>query len=625
MIKLIDLDFLSATPSSMADWSAPRGGAGGTGEATYFDAAGNLQVAAAGQWRDTHDPVTLARLGRLLEPGRVNGIRNPRFQGAAAGTPGTDPTFMTFGVDVIGLSKQIVATGTDSGLPYIDVRWFGTTTAAGRLQWFMEGGNAIAALVGQSFTISHFYKVVSGTYPVSDGVYAFAELNSVGTVLAQTLVASGAPFSSGTRISAARRFAVRALTNASVEFLRPVWFSDVIGSAVAVDVTIRFAAPQTELGAFPTMPMLPPAGTTVATTRPADDSAITISALSAASLYVEERTVAKAASGALGGVQADDGTANNRLAITAIGGTGYAPAITGGGVSIASFSTTAITDGAVDRAAISYAPNAMAAALDGASLGTDTSGALAANISRVALTAGERVVHLRALRLYTTALTLAQVQALTLDGAEPIAVGIGLPAIRRPAEAAERLIGLTQTHESPFDGTQQTLEMPGARWELTATWPILGTDDRRLMAAFLASLRGRAGRFAFSPAQWSPRRATGGGAPVINGDFQVGNALSTRGWTALAQVMRAGDWLSYVDTRGRRRLHLVVADASADAAGVAALSISPPIRRAGADGAVVDVVAPAGVFMLPQDEAPQLNIRAPSFGQVTITMREALA
>jgi hypothetical protein len=40
---------------------------------------------------------------------------------------------------------------------------------------------------------------------------------------------------------------------------------------------------------------------------------------------------------------------------------------------------------------------------------------------------------------------------------------------------------------------------------------------------------------------------------------------------------------------------------------------------------VVDVVAPAGVFMLPQDEAPQLNIRAPSFGQVTITMREALA
>jgi hypothetical protein len=145
------------------------------------------------------------------------------------------------------------------------------------------------------------------------------------------------------------------------------------------------------------------------------------------------------------------------------------------------------------------------------------------------------------------------------------------------------------------------------------------------MAAFLSSLRGMAGRFFFSPAQWSPRRATGGGAPVIDGDFQAGTTLATRGWTALGQAMLAGDWLSYVDTRGRRRLHMVVADASADAAGLAALLVTPPIRRAGADGVAVDVVAPAGVFMLPQDEAPQMNIRAPSLGQVTITMQEALA
>jgi hypothetical protein len=111
---------------------------------------------------------------------------------------------------------------------------------------------------------------------------------------------------------------------------------------------------------------------------------------------------------------------------------------------------------------------------------------------------------------------------------------------------------------------------------------------------------------------------------VINGDFQTGTTLSTRGWTALGQAMRAGDWLSFVDTRGRRRLHLVLADVNADASGIAALQISPPIRRAGADGAVVEIAAPSGIFMLPQDEAPQLNIRAPSLGQVTITMQEAL-
>jgi len=396
-------------------------------------------------------------------------------------------------------------------------------------------------------------------------------------------------------------------------------------AGATVDVTFRLAAPQLELGSFATSPILNPVGSPAVTTRNADESSVAITALSAATLYIEERTAEKAASGDLGGVLADDTTANNRLSITADGATGYAPSVTGTNINIATFSTAAITNGQVDRLDLSYAPNTMAAALDGASLGSDASGTLANPISRVLISAGDRAVHLRALRLYASGLALPLLQALTLDGGEPAAVGINMPTIRRPAEAAERLIGRTQTHESPFDGTLQTLEMPGARWELTATWPTLGPDDRRLMAAFLASLRGQAGRFLFSPAQWSPRRAAGGGTPVINGDFQAGATLSTRGWTALAQVMRPGDWLSYVDTRGRRRLHLVLADASADASGIASLSVSPPIRRAGADGAAVDVTTPSGVFMLPNDEAPLLSIRAPSFGQVTITMQEALA
>ena len=197
------------------------------------------------------------------------------------------------------------------------------------------------------------------------------------------------------------------------------------------------------------------------------------------------------------------------------------------------------------------------------------------------------------------------------------------PTIRRPAEAAERLIGLTQVHESPFDGTMQTLELPGARWEFTVTWPTLSPDDRRELAAFLARLRGRAGRFTYSPF-WSPRRATGGGTPVINGAGQTGATLSTRGWTANAQAMRAGDWLSYLDTAGRRRLHQVAADATADASGIAALIITPPIRRAGADGVAIEITAPIGVFMLVDDNTPAMNIRAPSLGQITITMREAL-
>lgn len=198
------------------------------------------------------------------------------------------------------------------------------------------------------------------------------------------------------------------------------------------------------------------------------------------------------------------------------------------------------------------------------------------------------------------------------------------PTIRRPSGASYRLRGNTQTHRSPLDGTTQTLEMPGAVWELTVSWENLSGDDQRVLAAFLAQLRGAAGRFYYSPAAWQPRRATGGGTPLINGASQSGASLVTDGWSASVQVMRAGDWLSYDDTSGRRRLHMVTADVSSNGSGQTTLAITPPIRRAAADNAAVEVAAPSGVFRLPDDAAPEMSIRPPMLGSVTMTMVEAL-
>lgn len=198
------------------------------------------------------------------------------------------------------------------------------------------------------------------------------------------------------------------------------------------------------------------------------------------------------------------------------------------------------------------------------------------------------------------------------------------PTIRQPSRASYRLRGNTQSHRSPLDGTVQTLEMPGAVWELTVSWESLDVADTRILAAFLADLRGGAGRFYYSPATWSPRRATGGGSPLINGAGQSGAALATDGWSASAQAMLAGDWLSYTDTLGRRRLHMVTADATANGSGQATLAITPAIRRAGADNAAIDVAAPSGVFRLPNDDTPEVNLRPPSLGSVNLTMVEAL-
>ena len=198
------------------------------------------------------------------------------------------------------------------------------------------------------------------------------------------------------------------------------------------------------------------------------------------------------------------------------------------------------------------------------------------------------------------------------------------PGIRRPSGASYRLRGNTQTHRSPLDGTVQTLEMPGAVWELTVSWESLNSDDIRVLAAFLANLRGSAGRFYYSPASWSPRRATGGGSPLINGASQSGSTLATDGWTASGQAMRTGDWLSYEDTLFRRRLHMVTADTNANGAGQASLPITPPIRRAGADNGAVEIVEPSGVFRLPDDAAPEMQIKPPMIGTVTLTMIESL-
>lgn len=197
---------------------------------------------------------------------------------------------------------------------------------------------------------------------------------------------------------------------------------------------------------------------------------------------------------------------------------------------------------------------------------------------------------------------------------------------RTPSNASFRLRGNTQTQRSPLDGTSQTLEIPGSRWEITVSWESLKEADWRILAAFLAKLRGRAGRFTFSPAIFAPRRGTGTGTPVFNGAGDIGDSVYITGWTPSAPaVFLTGDWFSYVDTGGRQRLHMVTADVGAAGGGGANVEITPPIRVAAAASAPLEIVAPVGVFMLTADDGPQAEVRPPRLGAVSITMEEALA
>ncbi len=196
---------------------------------------------------------------------------------------------------------------------------------------------------------------------------------------------------------------------------------------------------------------------------------------------------------------------------------------------------------------------------------------------------------------------------------------------RRPSEVTWKLKARTQTHESPLDGSTQTLALPGARWEAAITWNTLESSDRRILEAFLAQLGGQAGRFYLGPGWHAPRRATGTGTPLINGAQSV-STINMDGWAAGAEAFKTGDYFC-VFTGGspsRALLYIVTADATADGGGAVAVSVAPPVRTSVADNSPVYLDWPVATMRLADDDQGSVTVRPPMRGSFTISIVEAL-
>lgn len=200
------------------------------------------------------------------------------------------------------------------------------------------------------------------------------------------------------------------------------------------------------------------------------------------------------------------------------------------------------------------------------------------------------------------------------------------PNVRAAREAEWYLMANTQTQTSPFDGTTQTVIMPGARWRGTATY-LLQMADFRTLQAFMASLGGRGGRFLYGPPQTARRATAAVPGPVqIDGAGQTGTVVNLKGFPAATLVFEAGDWLSWPDADSRPQLHQVTAPVTSDGAGLAAVPIAPPIRHSGADSAAVEITAPTGVFMLIGDDQGRATQTGdqPGRGQISFEVIEAI-
>ena len=234
---------------------------------TYFDSTGTMQTAAVNAPRWDYDPVSLQLRGLLLEDQRTNGIRNSTMQGAIPGSPGTLPTNWLLGGS-LAVTPQVVGTGTENGVPYIDLRMAGIT-ASGLITLLFESTTAIAAANGQAWSNSLYIRLVAGTLA---NITSFQLLTNETTAAGAGVRVNFSPlWTAATASLATQRFvySVTLIGGGTVGAVHPRLQINVT-NGVAIDATFRIGAPQMEQGDFPTS-YIP---TTAAVTRSIDSCLI---------------------------------------------------------------------------------------------------------------------------------------------------------------------------------------------------------------------------------------------------------------------------------------------------------------------------------------------------------------
>jgi len=236
------------------------------GNGTFVGSDGFIQRATTNVPRFDHDPLSRQSLGLLSEVERTNSIRNNSGVGAVVGTPGTLPTNWSAPFGPSGLARSIVGVGTENGITYIDIRYFGTTTGAGTANIVPDEN--IAASPGQAWTSSVYLVLSAGS--------------TVNTSLLQRIrqTTSGGSFNGATdqaitpatgELKANRYSVTLASAAANTANLGQYLVLSWPVSGVAIDITLRIGLPQLEQGATASTPI---PTSTAAVTRTADSAVI---------------------------------------------------------------------------------------------------------------------------------------------------------------------------------------------------------------------------------------------------------------------------------------------------------------------------------------------------------------
>ena len=211
---------------------------------------------------------TTDSLGLLVEEARTNSIRNNTMVGAVAGTPGTIPTNWTGSGTTAGITREIVGTGIENGINYIDYRIAGTTTGALFFGVSLEGSTSVAATNGQTWTFSSYARLIAGSLAGFTQINFYIVFNS--SIGAALQFATGGITPTSAALNTQRFTRTGTASNALIAFVQPTIQLEA-PTGTSIDITLRIGLPQLEQGATASS-VIPT--TTAAATRSADVASV---------------------------------------------------------------------------------------------------------------------------------------------------------------------------------------------------------------------------------------------------------------------------------------------------------------------------------------------------------------
>lgn len=174
-----------------------------------------------------------------------------------------------------------------------------------------------------------------------------------------------------------------------------------------------------------------------------------------------------------------------------------------------------------------------------------------------------------------------------------ISYPISIPSGIYPSSYTLGYMTNTRVNTSPFTFSTQKLESYGQCWTLKMDFPPLTEDQARLMASFMAKLKGSYGSFYFTPKNaW---KGTGSGTPTlvsIDNDLRTTITISPSNTSfPEGSLVQIGEQLVQIQT-----------SVPAQSGNVANVSVFPRLRSAIPAGTAITYINPKGKFALTANE-----------------------